>query len=57
MAKSIPSFDGYTVNEVCEIIKMEMIMQIKHDDVRVADGLNKVIEFIDYQLKNKWDKE
>lgn len=47
----------YTVNEVCEIIKMEMIMQIKHDDVRVADGLNKVIEFIDYQLKNKWDKE
>ena len=27
----------YTVNEVCEIIKMEMIMQIKHADVRVAD--------------------
>ena len=48
---------SYDLYEVCEIIKMEMIMQIKHDDVRVADGLNKVIEFIDYQLKNKWDKE
>ena len=48
---------SYDLYEVCEIIKMEMIMQIKHDDVRVADGLNKVIELIDYQLKNKWDKE
>ena len=48
---------SYDLYEVCEIIKMEMIMQIKHDDVKVADGLNKVIEFIDYQLKNKWDKE